>query len=76
MSVCVVISFPTGCIIFTTNYSICNDTEITEISSHAPWHTPGTCGSYKNWMTRVFQSVLAGEIDVSAKENFVNRKVR
>lgn len=55
MSVCVVISFPTSCIIFTTNYFICNDAEITEISSHAPWDTPGTHGSYKNWMTRVFK---------------------
>lgn len=45
--VCVVISFPTGCIIFMTNYSICNDAEITEIPSHAPWHTPGTHGSWK-----------------------------
>lgn len=40
MSVCV-ISFPTGCIIFMTNYSICNDAEITGVPSHALWHTPG-----------------------------------
>lgn len=51
---CVVISFPTGCIIFTTNYSICNEAEITEISSHAPWHTPGTHGSYIK-IARLFQ---------------------
>lgn len=39
------ISFPTGSIIFMTNYSICNDAEITEIPSQAPWHTGGTHGS-------------------------------
>lgn len=74
---CVVISFPTGCIIFTTNYSICNEAEITEISSHAPWHTPGTHGSYIKigWLDYFNQdSVLAGEIDVSAKENFVKQE--
>lgn len=30
LSVYVVISFPTGCIIFMANYSICNNAEITD----------------------------------------------
>lgn len=65
MSTCV-ISFPTGCIIFMTNYSICNAAEITEIPSHAPWHKPNTAAQglhpfFQNWMARVFPSTSKRE---------------